>query len=321
MVSAGYKQSHARRWLAEDADINIGLMDRLFDDLYRLGGLRRIHITGGEPLLFNKISLALFLMRRNFPDAEIALVTNGILLEQFADKLAKTQINRVSISLNAADKESYARQCRTKMENFEKVRAGVKALRKERDKNSSPLPHITLTAVLDKENFRGVEKMLKLGIDAGADAVTYLALMDCPAAGEAEREFILNQTEFSEFLKEMEKLKPLAEKNKIYLGFNGNISDQGRLRAGELYKKVPCYAGYSFAMIWPDGTVRPCCNCDTILGNLSEQSFYSIWTSQRTQEIRDRMLRISEQGAPESCDCLECGYLYENQEFHRLVSK
>jgi len=318
-VSEAAKKSSASRWLPPETDINIGLLDRLFDDLYRLGGLRRLTITGGEPLLYNKIILGLFIIRRNFPDAEIALVTNGILLEKAAENLVKAKLDRVSVSVNAADPESFALQSRTSAENFDKLKRGIKALRKARDQSKAAAPYISLTAVLNKHNFRDAKKMLRLGIDTGADAVTYLALMDFPLPGESPREFALTGSEFSDFMKDMQRLKPLAEKKKIYFGFTGKVQDQGRLRAGELYKNLRCYAGYTFAMVWPDGTVRPCCNCETALGNLQEQSFYQIWNSERARQIRERMRKITELGPPELCDCMECGYLHENQEYHRRL--
>lgn len=320
-VSPAGKKQFAPRWLKPEMDINTGVLDRLADDLYRLGGLRRVHITGGEPLLFSKIGIMLFILRRTFPDVEISLVTNGILLERYAEMLALSGIARVSISLNAADAKSFAAQTKTAGSNFEKVKRGIKLLRKARDKRPGKKPYLSITTVLNRGNFRNVEKMTKLAISSGADALTYLALMDFPFPGETSREFALEQNEFDEFLEQLNNCRPLAEKRGIYLGFTGRVSDQGKLRAGGLYKKIRCYSGYSFVMVWPDGTVRPCCNCDTPLGNLSEQSFYQIWTSEHAQKIRERMLKITELGAPDSCDCLECGYLYENQEYHRLIGK
>jgi MoaA/NifB/PqqE/SkfB family radical SAM enzyme len=315
------RQDSAPRWLNTDLDFNVGVLDRLMDDIYRLGGLKRVHITGGEPLLYNRISLMLFIMRHSFPDAEISLVTNGMLLENFARPVAEAGVNRVSVSVNAADPASFEKVSRVDGSKFEKVKAGVKLLREARDRKPQKIPYITLTAVLNRENFREVEKMLRLGIDTGADAVTYLALMDFPFVQDSDRGFALEDHEFAEFLSELEKLQDRARQNRIYLGYTGRLGDRGRLRVGDVYKNVSCYSGYAFAMAWPDGSVRPCCNCETALGNLHEQSFYQIWNSERAQKIRERMLKICEQGYPELCDCEECGYLYENQEYQRLLSK
>jgi len=320
-VSKSAKEKFAKRWLVEETDLNFGVFDRMIDDLYRLGGIKRIHITGGEPLLHKRMMAIIFLLRRSFPAAEIALVTNGILLPNFAQALALSGLDRISISVNAGTEKNFAEQTRVAGSNLEKIGQGIKLIRRHRDEKSLGKPYLSMTAVLNRHNFQEVEELTKFGIDSGAEAVSWLALMDFPFPGERPKEFALSEKEFQEFQKEMTRLQPRAKQKGIYLGFTGAPEHLGKLRAGDLYQKVRCYSGYSFAMVWPDGSVRPCCNCETSLGNLREQSFYRIWNSSRAQEIRERMLKITEQGPPDLCDCPECGYLFENQEFQRLMKK
>jgi MoaA/NifB/PqqE/SkfB family radical SAM enzyme len=320
-VSAADKRESAPRWLDADTDINVGVLDRLMDDLYRMGGLKRVHITGGEPLLYRRISLMLFILRKSFPDVEISLVTNGILLEKFADAIAESGISRVSISVNAARPESYARVSGVDAANLEKIKSGIRQLRSARDRKAQKFPQISVTAVLNRENHAEAEDMLKLGAESGADSVTYLALMDFPFAKDRAPFPALGPGEFARFMKDIERLQPAAREKNIWLGFTGAAEQGGRLRSGDAYKKMRCYAGYTFAMVWPDGSVRPCCNCETVLGNLSEQSFYQIWRSELAQKNRERMRQICEAGFPERCDCAECGYLYENREYDRVLAK
>jgi len=318
-VSERGKKNFAPRWQMPECDLNFGIFDRLCDDLYRLGGLKRVHITGGEPLLYKRIMAVIFLLRSSFPEAELALVTNGILLSEFASALVASGIERISISVNAGTEESFGLQSGVSGFNFEKVKTGIKAVRKERERKALKKPYLSLTAVLNKHNYQKVEELLRLGIETGADALSFLPLMDFPFAGEEARSFAITESEFESFLRSLDELKPYAEKHKIYLGYTGDREHSGKLRSGDKYKKLRCWSGYSFAMVWPDGSVRPCCNCENVLGNLHEQSFYRIWTSERAQKIRERMLEIVEKGPPEGCDCLECGYLYENQEFERRL--
>jgi len=317
-VSKSEMERFAPRWLEEPMDINHGIFERLVDDLYRLGAPKRVHLTGGEPLLYKKIIPMLFVLRGTFPQAEINLVTNGILLKDFASVLVKFSINRVSISINAGTRPSFAKQLKVPEKFFDQIKDGIKLIRRERAEKT--IPQISLTAVLNKENFKEPSDLLQLALETQADAITYLALMDFPFSGEQTRNPVLTETEFQEFLAELAKAKQEAKKHGIYLGFTGNSLYQGRLRAEEIYRKTPCYAGYTFAVVWPDGSIRACCNCETVLGNLSQNSFYQIWNSRETQMIRERMLRIPELGPPELCDCLECGYLFENQEYHRLLT-
>ena len=70
-------------------------------------GLRKVRITGGEPLLRKDIHK---LVRLLSPlGIEIALTTNGSLLSRHANDLAKSGLDRVTISLDAIDQEVHSR--------------------------------------------------------------------------------------------------------------------------------------------------------------------------------------------------------------------
>ena len=66
-------------------------------------GLRKVRITGGEPLLRQDIH---HLVRQlSSMEMEVALTTNGSLLENNAANLAESGLSRVTISLDAIDQE------------------------------------------------------------------------------------------------------------------------------------------------------------------------------------------------------------------------
>jgi cyclic pyranopterin phosphate synthase len=64
-------------------------------------GLRRIRLTGGEPLVRRDLS-ALVRMIRAVPEIEdVALSTNAVLLEEQADELRAAGVDRVNVSLDS----------------------------------------------------------------------------------------------------------------------------------------------------------------------------------------------------------------------------
>ena len=71
---------------------------RLFQDL----GVRKVRLTGGEPLLRSELP-RLVAMLAGIPDLEIALTTNGSLLQKQARELAAAGLQRVTISLDSLD--------------------------------------------------------------------------------------------------------------------------------------------------------------------------------------------------------------------------
>ncbi len=62
-------------------------------------GVRKIRLTGGEPLLRAQLSKLVAMLSPL--DVELALTTNGVLLAQHAEGLAKAGLHRVTVSLDA----------------------------------------------------------------------------------------------------------------------------------------------------------------------------------------------------------------------------
>jgi len=69
-------------------------------------GVRTVRITGGEPLVRRNVEHLVELLAQ-IPDLEIALTTNGSLLEQKAESLARAGLDRVTVSLDSLDEESF----------------------------------------------------------------------------------------------------------------------------------------------------------------------------------------------------------------------
>jgi cyclic pyranopterin phosphate synthase len=112
---------------------------RLFVSL----GVEKVRLTGGEPLLrvgliemveeLSRLRTAYLPDGTPVPDPiedgrplDIALTTNGHLLESLAQPLAAAGLNRVTVSMDAVDPEIFARITRVPR-SFERVLSGVRA--------------------------------------------------------------------------------------------------------------------------------------------------------------------------------------------------
>jgi len=65
-------------------------------------GVRTVRITGGEPLVRRDVE-RLVAMLAEIPELELALTTNGSLLPQKAEALARAGLDRVTVSLDSVD--------------------------------------------------------------------------------------------------------------------------------------------------------------------------------------------------------------------------
>ncbi len=298
-----------------------GLLDRLADDLYHLGGLERITITGGEPLIYRHFIPAVFQFGRSFPEAELTVVTNGILLRKFAGFIARIGIDNLTVSLNAGTAESYRKQNPGSGDAFEKIIEGLAELARRKREAGSEKPRVTLSAVLTKNSASDAPALFEIGRDAGVQAVAMIPLMLINIGGRPANESLaVDGGALASFHEDVAEYGARAKEHGFYLGYAGEAKDGGVIGDGGLYDEQPCYAGYHFAAVYPNGDVRPCCHCEPVMGNLKENSIIDIWRSERYAEQRRKMLEIRTGGYPEGCLCGECGYLYENRELHRRLS-
>ena len=96
-------------------------------------GIRKLRITGGEPLLRKSVEdliarLAQLKTPQNLP-LEIALTTNGLLLEQKASALKAAGLQRVTVSLDALDTHLFRELAGVDTGEPKQVLAGIAAAR------------------------------------------------------------------------------------------------------------------------------------------------------------------------------------------------
>ena len=69
-------------------------------------GVRTVRITGGEPLVRRDVEQLVELLAA-IPDLELALTTNGALLPQKAEALARAGLDRITVSLDSVDDAAF----------------------------------------------------------------------------------------------------------------------------------------------------------------------------------------------------------------------
>lgn len=119
-----------------------------FEELLRVAsaaaslGVRKIRITGGEPLVRHSLSHLVDLFAKIPGIAEIGLTTNGILLADQAQDLKNAGLHRLNISLDTLDPDRF--QAITRRSGVETVLAGIQAAK------SAGFERIKLNAVAIK---------------------------------------------------------------------------------------------------------------------------------------------------------------------------
>ena len=84
-------------------EMNVEEIEKICRAFYELG-VRKIKITGGEPLIRDDI---IEIIARMPPFDDISLVTNGTLLAKRAQELKEAGLNRINISLDTLKEDKY----------------------------------------------------------------------------------------------------------------------------------------------------------------------------------------------------------------------
>ena len=91
-------------------------------------GITKVRITGGEPLVRKGVVRLVEMIAQLEGITDFGMTTNGILLEQFADDLAKAGLHRVNISLDTINPEKYRQM--TRGGDLKEVLSGIMAAKR-----------------------------------------------------------------------------------------------------------------------------------------------------------------------------------------------
>jgi cyclic pyranopterin phosphate synthase len=114
-------------------------------------GMRSVKLTGGEPLLRKDLDL---IVARIPQSLDISITTNGILLAERAEALARAGLDRVNVSLDSLQPNRYCQITGGSPGDLEKVLAGIDASRE------ADLLPIKLNFVVLKRNESEVPEMI-----------------------------------------------------------------------------------------------------------------------------------------------------------------
>ncbi len=114
-------------------------------------GVRSIKFTGGEPLMRDDLEEIISSMPENI---DISLTTNGILLEKRAKSLAEAGLDRVNISLDSLNPETYGKITGCREGDLQKVIEGIDAALE------AGLRPIKLNVVVLKENESEIPELI-----------------------------------------------------------------------------------------------------------------------------------------------------------------
>lgn len=91
-------------------------------------GVRKLRVTGGEPLLRKNLSTLIRKLSAIGGIEDLALTTNGVLLTQQAQELYDAGLRRINVHLDTLDRERF--KTITRRDDFDRVMEGIETCRR-----------------------------------------------------------------------------------------------------------------------------------------------------------------------------------------------
>lgn len=239
------------------------------------GGVKSVMYAGeGEPLLHKDMASIVNYTRGTGID--VALTTNGVLLNPKFVEDCMFNVSWIKISLNAGNPEAYAQVHQTKPEDYNKVLHNLMFASTFRDANDLKTTIGVQTVVLP-ENIATVENLI---IDAHCSGADYVVLKPYSQHNSSVNKYDINYKDWDFYL------TGLAEKFS-HETFRVIYRRESALQESRGYEK--CYSTPNFwAYIMATGDVY---GCSAYLlddrfkyGNINQESFVKIWLGDKRRE-------------------------------------
>lgn len=142
-------------------------------------GVKKIRVTGGEPLVRKGALGLLQNIGRIESLAELVITTNGSQLETMAVPLKEAGVKRINISLDTLDKDKFKAITRTG--DLQQVLKGIQAAK------ASGFERLKINAVILKDrNHREVNDLVQFAVDNGID-ISFIEEMPLGIVSEHDR--------------------------------------------------------------------------------------------------------------------------------------
>ena len=176
-------------WLPRQSILSYEEMARVAGVFASLG-VRKVRLTGGEPLLRHDLPILVRLLRRNPGIEDLALTTNGLLLARYAGALREAGLDRITVSLDTLRPERLEEFARSS--HHADILAGIEAARAAGFKGTK-----LNTVVIRGYNDDELEALIHFGRERNLE-IRFIEYMDVGGATRWRMEDVVTQVEILE---------------------------------------------------------------------------------------------------------------------------
>ncbi|OFE17617.1 cyclic pyranopterin phosphate synthase [Humibacillus sp. DSM 29435] len=237
-------------WLPKDEMLTDEELLRLIGIFVR-DGITQVRLTGGEPLLRRSLVDLVSGIAALDPRPRIAMTTNGVGLERVATRLAAAGLDRVNVSLDTIDAETFT--ILTRRNRLDDVEAGLRAAAE------AGLTPVKVNAVAMRGvNDEAVSDVLAWCLERGYE-LRFIEQMPLDAQHAWDRDDMISADEIRERLSERWTLTPLPTADRGSAPAERFLIDGGPATVGIIASvSAPFCAACDRTRLTADGQVRNC---------------------------------------------------------------
>lgn len=209
----------------------------IVDKLNQLG-TRKIGICGGEPLMRKDIGeIVNYIKSRNML---VSIVSNGSLVRERIEEIKNLDL--IMISFDGSP------QAQEEVRGKHASEAAIDAIKAAKEHHLKVLA----VTVITKNNIKEVDSILEMA--ESMDFSCQFSPVYHYAMSGAVKELFPDRDEFRHTIEKLEKIKKSKKASLII----NSMAALSYLKSWPQFKKVPCWAGKSYAYIDTDGKIYPC---------------------------------------------------------------
>jgi len=288
--------------------LDVRALERLAGELQG-GPFPLVNIEGGEALLHREIEAMVTMLRGR--GLHVKIVTNGVLLERHAGWLVRQGVAALSVSIDGS--AGLHDEIRGVPGTYDKVLAGLRALRDEKRRQRSHLPLVQIATTMTRHNFGAMERhcddlgredlgiavvMLKHPIfipEAYVHRHEALVRREYGAEAPSARGFLDDYTGFDLAPLRHDLERVTARTYPFEVVILPRIPPAESARYYDYAQRVTptrCSVPWMSPTIEPDGEVYPCNEFpDVSMGNINTQGWQEIWHGEPYRRFRKLLLR------------------------------
>jgi radical SAM protein with 4Fe4S-binding SPASM domain len=298
------KTCNRLKYLTKPEHLSVERFKRILDQTHP----KKLSLTGiGEPFMHPQVFDFIQIAKEHHCTVDI--VTNGTLLTpECCDKIVKSDLDVIRISLDGASRETYQRI--RGADRFFEVLDGIRSLVETKKRLNSPKPFVRLTYVMTRDNYHELARTIALGEKLGVDAANFQPL-DLVGIEERKENLVGNLT-YEDFSREITHALQISQYHHISTNIqhiHKNLSPYWKkFQFVEPYPSGTriCIFPWFYSYITIDGDVRPCCYLnygqEVSMGNIFESDIQTIWNNKTYQDFR----RITREGKYPHKMCRYC---------------